>query len=539
MATTSQEGDFDRVKRRGKEFLATGQAATGGTGQGDLTPPRGPQGDAGAEARKSRRKYEDTWCGRHDMGTAGPSYTRGRGQEMRTKITIVLCAAAAALLAVFTAVPASAAPAAHRRPTAAAINEGGPVTRSSSVLARRSWLAVLLTVAVALLVVGSPSVAGAAQQQNANLYAYWNWSPAGSFGQNLDQELSIGRKASSTYWAMSWRLDNSNPGYMGLQTNGNRFDNTVGETAIFSEWGSDNYRGPSCGRFPYESGGTGYSCRLPYTIKVGAWYRLRTWKVSQDGTGAWWGAWILDESTGTDTQIGQLHIPGAGTTISQHSNFSEYFGTSVASPNAVPASTAYWTQPVADLGSSGYRYSASYAYGTIGTGTVGSVTPYGTVQTGLGTTNAVRVQQGSEGPSSGTFVWKSLKNGRCVDADLNTINVDPTRVQLWDCNNQAQQNWVVRSDGTIRSSKNGKCLDADVNNINTNGTRVQLWTCNGSRQQQWAITGGATGSSHQLVNQISNRCVDADLNTIQNVGTKIQLWDCNGQPQQAWQTLYF
>ena len=137
------------------------------------------------------------------------------------------------------------------------------------VLARRSWSAVLLTVAVALLVVGSPSVAGAAQQQNAYMYTYWNWSPAGSFGQNLDQELSIGRKASSTYWAMTWRLDNSNPGYMGLQTNGNRFDNTVGETAIFSEWGSDSFRGPSCGRFPYESGGTGYSCRLPYTIKVG------------------------------------------------------------------------------------------------------------------------------------------------------------------------------------------------------------------------------------------------------------------------------
>lgn len=35
MATTTQENDFDRAKRRGKEFLATGQpCAGGGTGQG-------------------------------------------------------------------------------------------------------------------------------------------------------------------------------------------------------------------------------------------------------------------------------------------------------------------------------------------------------------------------------------------------------------------------------------------------------------------------------------------------------------------------
>ena len=46
MATTSQENDFDRAKRWGKEFLAAGQA---GTGQGRRRPDatEGPQGDAG------------------------------------------------------------------------------------------------------------------------------------------------------------------------------------------------------------------------------------------------------------------------------------------------------------------------------------------------------------------------------------------------------------------------------------------------------------------------------------------------------------
>ena len=45
MATTSQQNDFDRVKRWGKEFLAAGQAGTAGPARAgaDLTPRRGPR----------------------------------------------------------------------------------------------------------------------------------------------------------------------------------------------------------------------------------------------------------------------------------------------------------------------------------------------------------------------------------------------------------------------------------------------------------------------------------------------------------------
>ncbi|MFF4132254.1 RICIN domain-containing protein [Streptomyces mirabilis] len=137
------------------------------------------------------------------------------------------------------------------------------------------------------------------------------------------------------------------------------------------------------------------------------------------------------------------------------------------------------------------------------------------------------------------FVWKSAKSGRCVDADLNTIGTNGTKVQLWDCNHSAQQNWILYGDGTIRSSKNGKCLDADLNTIGSNGTKVQLWTCNGKSQQKWSITGGTTSATHRIVSRYSYRCVDADLNTIGSNGTKVQLWDCNSQPQQNWRTLYY
>ena len=90
----------------------------------------------------------------------------------------------------------------------------------------------------------------------------------------------------------------------------------------------------------------------------------------------------------------------------------------------------------------------------------------------------------------------------------------------------------------IWKSAAGQCVDADLNTIGANGTRVQLWTCNGSLQQRWTITGSATAQFHTIVSQYSHRCFDADTNTSGD-GAKVQLWDCNGQPQQNWQTLYF
>ena len=54
MATTSQENDFDRATRWGKEFLATGQAGTGqGRSRSDAT--EGLRGDAGQMTARTTR----------------------------------------------------------------------------------------------------------------------------------------------------------------------------------------------------------------------------------------------------------------------------------------------------------------------------------------------------------------------------------------------------------------------------------------------------------------------------------------------------
>jgi hypothetical protein len=124
-----------------------------------------------------------------------------------------------------------------------------------------------------------------------------------------------------------------------------------------------------------------------------------------------------------------------------------------------------------------------------------------------------------------------LRSRRCIDADLNTINANPNRAQLWDCNNQSQQQmaWNTYDDHTIRNARNGKCLDADLNRINVNGAAVQWWDCNAQNQQRWFWT-----AAGEIRSDYNGKCLDADLNTIGGNGTRLQLWDCNGQSQQKW-----
>jgi hypothetical protein len=124
---------------------------------------------------------------------------------------------------------------------------------------------------------------------------------------------------------------------------------------------------------------------------------------------------------------------------------------------------------------------------------------------------------------------RSGYNGQCLDADLATISSKGTKVQLWDCNGQKQQQWSIRSDGTIGNGYNRRCLDADIGTIRDNGTKVQMWACNGEKQQQWSAFSDGT-----IRNGYNGRCLDADLTTIGHNGSKVQLWDCNDQKQQRW-----
>jgi predicted alpha-1,2-mannosidase len=112
----------------------------------------------------------------------------------------------------------------------------------------------------------------------------------------------------------------------------------------------------------------------------------------------------------------------------------------------------------------------------------------------------------------------------CAD-DANSSTTNGSHVQIWGCDSTSAQDWVIATDGTVRTL--GKCLDVS-NSGTTNGTLIQLYACNGSGAQQWTL--GANGS---LVNTPSGLCLD-DPNASTTNGTQLQLYTCNASAAQNW-----
>jgi non-reducing end alpha-L-arabinofuranosidase len=114
-------------------------------------------------------------------------------------------------------------------------------------------------------------------------------------------------------------------------------------------------------------------------------------------------------------------------------------------------------------------------------------------------------------------------SAKCVD-DNALSTADGTKIQMWDCNGGANQQWTVEPDGTLQVY--GKCMDITGANY-SNGTNIELWTCNGGANQQWQASNGT------LVNPASGKCLD-DPNFNTANGTQLDLWTCNGGSNQQW-----
>ncbi len=234
-------------------------------------------------------------------------------------------------------------------------------------------IALAGTVALGVVAV-MPAAAQASSQvqhRDANAYAYWDYNAPGGY-YNHDSEMIVRRKAPSSYWAMNWGFTGGGEGggYMGLQTNGNRFDGSQGDTAIVSLWDANAVRNGKCGSFGGE--GSGLSCRVPMTIETGTAYRLRVWRLDADAGGQWWGAWVLNERTGREVHLGELRVEGAKRWMGPAMHFSEYYGPARAC-NAVPQSVVDFTQPAADFDGRYYRAYSHFASSHIGACTGGSV----------------------------------------------------------------------------------------------------------------------------------------------------------------------
>jgi hypothetical protein len=115
--------------------------------------------------------------------------------------------------------------------------------------------------------------------------------------------------------------------------------------------------------------------------------------------------------------------------------------------------------------------------------------------------------------------------GKCADDNAGS-GANGTKVQLWDCNGSAAQQWQWTS-GNAALQISGKCMDVN-GEATANGTLVQLWDCTGGANQQWIPQSNGT-----LVSAQSGRCLD-DPNVSTVNGTQLVIWDCNGGGNQKW-----
>ncbi|MEE4545934.1 arabinofuranosidase catalytic domain-containing protein [Streptomyces sp. V4-01] len=144
--------------------------------------------------------------------------------------------------------------------------------------------------------------------------------------------------------------------------------------------------------------------------------------------------------------------------------------------------------------------------------------------------NAVQANVVSAGYSGQTNVPNGPQGtitgpgGKCVDVAADDTGVNGAAVQLWDCQNWAEdQFWTHQSNGSL--STIGRCLDINGNGTAA-GTQVELWDCNGVGGQNWQQR-----SDGSLFNPQSGRCLDSPSGATGN-GTRLQIWDCNGSAAQ-------
>ena len=81
-----------------------------------------------------------------------------------------------------------------------------------------------------------------------------------------------------------------------------------------------------------------------------------------------------------------------------------------------------------------------------------------------------------EGRGGGAAVGEEAEGGRRPG----------TKVIIWSCNGQRNQQRTVHADGTITGVQSGLCLDATGAGT-ANGTPLELWTCNGGSNQKWTL----------------------------------------------------
>ncbi|KIQ66348.1 esterase [Kitasatospora griseola] len=130
----------------------------------------------------------------------------------------------------------------------------------------------------------------------------------------------------------------------------------------------------------------------------------------------------------------------------------------------------------------------------------------------------------SSGSTSGAL--RAVAAGKCL---TDTNAAAGTQQQIHSCTGAADQTWTRTASNQLTVTVGGStlCLDANAKGT-TNGTKVIVWSCNGQPNQQWQVNANGTITGVQ-----SGLCLDvAGLGTAD--GTPVQLWSCSGGSNQQW-----
>jgi alpha-galactosidase len=198
-------------------------------------------------------------------------------------------------------------------------------------------------------------------------------------------------------------------------------------------------------------------------------------------------------------------------------------------------------QAVAILNRSGSTVSASTTASAIGF-TGGTGCTYTAKDLWAGTTATTSGTISASIPAHGTAMYRitpsagcggttvvgqvtEQNSGQCVD-DSGSGTADGNPIILYGCTGNANQQWTLPGDGTVRVL--GKCLDVP-GSATAAGTYTDLSACNGSAGQQWTYA-----RSGNLTNPHSGYCLDGYGGSSAN-GTRLDIWPCgSNQNNQVW-----
>jgi len=170
--------------------------------------------------------------------------------------------------------------------------------------------------------------------------------------------------------------------------------------------------------------------------------------------------------------------------------------------------------------------SASASGGASARPAAGSGTPGGSASASPSPSASVVAPPGGlgSGPVSGTSL-ANAHSGKCLDTQNGTYASGTPEQQLA-CGAATGESWAL-SGGALSQDGGAYCLD-DYGFGNSPGARVVLWACNGGTNQQWTVRSDGT-----IENVFAKLCLDVAGQSASD-GAAIQLSACTALSSERW-----